>query len=131
MDGSSITHVRLLVEAYAACFRFYRDCLGFEPTFGDADSGYADFDTGDVTLALFASEEMDAALDETPPSGVGRDRVCVVLRVADVDETAAELRRNDVELVAVPTDHLEWGIRTVHVRDPDGTLIECNEPLEA
>jgi len=131
MEDASMTHIRLLVEEYTGCFRFYRDVLGFEPTFGDADSGYADFDTGDVTLALFAADEMDDALDEKTRFGQGRGRVCVVLRVADVDETATKLRNEGVELVARPTDHPEWGIRTVHARDPDGTLVEFNEPLEA
>jgi predicted enzyme related to lactoylglutathione lyase len=130
MERSSVTHIRLLVEEYAACFQFYRDLLGFDPTFGDAESGYADFETGDVTLALFAADEMSGALGETPPSGDGRDRICVVLRVEDVDETAKELRTEGVELAAEPTDHPEWGIRTAHVRDPDGTLVEFNEPLE-
>ena len=130
METSSITHIRLLVEEYTACFQFYRDILGLHPTFGDVESGYADFETGDVTLALFAAEEMTNALDETPPSGVGRDRACVVLRVEDVDETAMGLRTEGVELVASPTDHPEWGIRTAHVRDPDGTLVEFNETLD-
>jgi catechol 2,3-dioxygenase-like lactoylglutathione lyase family enzyme len=130
MEQRALTHVRLLVKEYTACFQFYRDILGCDPTFGDAESGYADFDTGEVTLALFAAEEMTDALDETPPSGDGRDRVCVVLRVEDVDATATELRTEGFELAAGPTDHPEWGLRTVHVRDPDGTLVEFNEPLE-
>jgi lactoylglutathione lyase len=33
-----LTHVRLLVDDYDACFRFYRDMLGLEPTFGDEAS---------------------------------------------------------------------------------------------
>jgi predicted enzyme related to lactoylglutathione lyase len=129
---ATVSHVRLLVEEYAASFRFYRDVVGLTPTFGDEDSGYADFDTGDVTLALFATDEMAAAVDRDPgePRG-GRDQAAVVLRVDDVDETAADLRAEGIDLVAEPTDHPEWGIRTVHCRDPDGTLLECNEPLEA
>jgi predicted enzyme related to lactoylglutathione lyase len=31
-----LTHVRLLVDDFAACFRFYRDVAGLAPTFGDA-----------------------------------------------------------------------------------------------
>jgi lactoylglutathione lyase len=130
MPDPALTHVRLLVEEYSACFRFYRDRLGFEPTFGDADSGYADFDTGDVTLALFDVAEQDAAIGASSPVGTDRDGVCIVLRVPDVDGTAVALRDEGVELVAAPTDHPEWGIRTVHARDPDGTLIEWNEPLD-
>jgi catechol 2,3-dioxygenase-like lactoylglutathione lyase family enzyme len=41
-----LTHVRLFVDDYAACFGFHRDVLGFEATFGDARGGYADFRAG-------------------------------------------------------------------------------------
>lgn len=130
MHDPSMIHVRLLVDDYTACFRFYRDILGFEPTFGDADSGYTDFETGDVTLALHEAAELEAALNDSLPDKKGRDEVCVILRVNDVDETAKMLRKHDVTLAAEPTDHPEWGIRTVHARDPDGTLIEFNESLD-
>lgn len=130
VQDPSLTHVRLLVQEYTACFRFYRDQLGFDPIFGDAESGYADFESGDVTFALFDADEQAAALGEHPPAGQGRDGVCVVLRVEDIDEVADLLRDQEVELVGAPTDHPEWGIRTIHTRDPDGTLIEFNEPLD-
>jgi catechol 2,3-dioxygenase-like lactoylglutathione lyase family enzyme len=49
-----LTHVRLLVDDYPGCFRFYRDVMGFPVTFGDEEGGYADFDAGsDVSVALF------------------------------------------------------------------------------
>jgi hypothetical protein len=32
--------------------------------------------------------------------------------------------------VGAPQDRPEWGIRVAHVRDPDGTLVEVNEPIE-
>lgn len=130
MVEPSVTHAQLLVDEYSACFRFYRDQLGFEPTFGDVDSGCADFETGDVTLALFDGQEMDDGVDDPTPSGTGRDAVCGVLRVTDVDAIASTLRDQGVELAAAPSDRPEWGVRTVHARDPDGTLIEFNEPLE-
>lgn len=84
-----------------------------------------------MTLALYDAQEMDDALDEPVPSGAGRDGVCIVLRVTDVADTASLLRDRGVELVAEPADHPEWGLRTVHARDPDGTLIEFNEPLDS
>lgn len=150
----TLTHVRLLVDDYAACFEFYRDVLGYEATFGDAESGYADFDAGGPTLALFDRAEMLGALDggssrdpadggssgdptdgETgdPRSNDGadrEDRVAVVLAAEDLDRTHERLRERGVAFVAPPTDRPEWGIRTAHLRDPDGTLIELNEPLE-
>jgi len=46
-----------------------------------------------------------------------------------VDGTDRRLSADGVEFVAGPTDHPEWRIRTAHLRDPDGTLVEINEPL--
>ncbi|PSQ17185.1 hypothetical protein BRD00_08295 [Halobacteriales archaeon QS_8_69_26] len=142
MDDSGpsarLTHVRLLVDDYAACFEFYRDVFGFEPTFGDAESGYADFDAGDATLALFDRAEMTAALEPTdgPPSRTGEDAAvdredgaALVLAVEGVDAAHDRLSDRGAEFVAGPTDRPEWGLRTAHLRDPAGTLIELNEPL--
>jgi len=123
------THTRLLVDDYAACFTFYRDVLGFEPVFGDVDSGYADFDTGETTLAVFERTAMVAALGEaaaSPPTG---DRVALVIGVESVD-AAAEALTDAATFVTEPHDRPEWGVRVVHCRDPDGTLIELNEPLD-
>jgi len=143
----TLTHVRLLVDDYAACFEFYRDVLGYEATFGDPESGYADFDAGGPTLALFDRDEMLGALDgesagdpepvddsTADPGSHDRgdpdDRVAVVLAAEDLDRTHERLRGRGVAFVTPPTDRPEWGIRTAHLRDPDGTLIELNEPLE-
>lgn len=38
-----LTHIRLLVDNYKDCFHFYKDILGFEVTWGDENSNYADF----------------------------------------------------------------------------------------
>ena len=47
------TYARLLVKNFKDSFLFYRDILGFKATYGSETDVYADFDTGDVTLALF------------------------------------------------------------------------------
>lgn len=129
MVDATLTHVRLLVEAYQDCFRFYRDTLGFEPTFGDVHSGYADFDAGGVSLALFDAREMIEALGTDPNADRGRDDAALVLAVEDVDRVWTDLEPADCTRVAPPTDRPEWGLRTIHVRDPDGSLLECYEPL--
>jgi catechol 2,3-dioxygenase-like lactoylglutathione lyase family enzyme len=128
-----LTHSRLLVDDYAACVRFYRDTLGLEPTFGDETSGYADFDTGSVSLALFDRAEMAAAVegvgandDDSPAPG---DRVVLVVGVEDVDATCAALCEAGVDFETDPTDRADWGIRVAHCRDPDGTLVEFAESL--
>jgi catechol 2,3-dioxygenase-like lactoylglutathione lyase family enzyme len=127
-----VTHTRLLVDDSPACFRFYRDVLGLTPVFGDEASGYAEFDTGGVTLALFDRRAMAGALGASADEAQGattRDRVVVVLGVGDVDATVERLRAEGVTFETEPTDRPDWGIRTAHCRDPDGTLVELNSPL--
>ena len=117
-----LTHVRLLVDDYGACFRFYRDVVGLPVTFGDEGGGYANFDTGDATLAVFERREQSEAV-ELRSAG---DGALVVVRVDDVD---AEADRLGEHVVAGPVDRADWGIRVAYVRDPAGNLIELNREL--
>ena len=127
------TFTRLLVSDFRACFRFYRDVLGFTPTFGTENDTYADFDTGSLHIALFDKSEMAATVGTTalPARLPTQDHVCLVLGVQDVDAASAHVRAQGVALLTEPTDHPDWGIRTAHFRDPDGNLIEINQPLQA
>lgn len=127
----AFTHTRLLVTEFDACFRFYRDVLGFEVTWGGAGEDYADFDTGATTLALFDKRAMAEAVgtETLPPSGDRMDDVCVVFEVDDLDRAYEELV-GEVPFVTEPHDREGWGIRVAHLRDPAGTLLELNEPLE-
>lgn len=122
---------RLLVVDFAACFRFYRDTLGFRPLFGSEHDAYADFEVGAATLSLIDRHVMGAALGTSGrfPADAVADPVCLVVGVDDVDAAWAHLQGIGVRLAAGPTDHREWGTRTAHVRDPDGNLIELNQPL--
>jgi len=124
---------RLLVSDFKASFRFYRDALGFTPTFGDENDVYADFDTGAGTgIALFQRELMSQALGSSglPVSAQGdQDAFVLVFSVEDVDATCARLQAQGIRLVTEPQDRPEWGIRTAHFRDPDGFLIEINKGL--
>jgi catechol 2,3-dioxygenase-like lactoylglutathione lyase family enzyme len=36
-----LTHIRLLVADYLACFRFYRDVMGLAVAWGDENGPYA------------------------------------------------------------------------------------------
>jgi lactoylglutathione lyase len=119
-----LTHVRLLVDVdlYEECFRFYRDTLGLEATFGDEGGPYADFATGDATIALFTRTGQGEAVDLLPPG----DGSLVVLHVDDLD---AEVERLREHVVAGPLDREDWGIRVAYVRDPADNLIELNREL--
>ena len=122
-------HIRLLVHNFPTCFRFYRDTLGFTPTFGTEDDVYADFETGGQGIALFARSLMAEAVGRDDAPGETQDAAVLVLATKNVDEAADALRAKGVTLATEPTDRPLWGIRTAHFRDPDGHLIEISCPL--
>ncbi|GAB3031990.1 VOC family protein [Natronobiforma cellulositropha] len=123
-------HTRLLVSEFEPCVRFYRDVLGFDVTWGDETTGYADFDTGSMTLALFEREAMADAIDTVyEPTDAESDDVALVIEVSAVDEVFGRLS-SDATVVTEPHDRPEWGVRVAHFRDPAGTLLEINEPLD-
>jgi catechol 2,3-dioxygenase-like lactoylglutathione lyase family enzyme len=126
-----LEYIRLLVSDFKACFRFYQDVMGFKATFGDENDVYADFATGGSTLALFGRSNMGEAVGtlHLPESAIAQDRMCLIFAVKSVDETCQHLKSLGVSLVSEPMDRPGWGIRTAHFRDPDGNLIEINQPL--
>jgi len=124
-------HVRLLVADFPACFRFYRDVLGFSPGFGSEDGVYADFAVGDQTLALFRRDLMAEAVGaaDKPAAADAQDRAALVFLTDDVASAAADLRARGVALTTEPQGRPDWGVRTAHFRDPAGNLIEINQSL--
>jgi lactoylglutathione lyase len=123
-----LTFVRLLVDDYAACFRFYRDVMQFPATFGDEDGGYADFDAGsDVSLALFVRQYQTDQVGA--PASASGDKVAIVFEVDHVDAAIEELRGRGAPVSAEPADRADWGIRVAYIRDADGNLIELNQPI--
>jgi lactoylglutathione lyase len=128
-----LTHVRLLVDDFTACFRFYRDVLGFPVLWGDESGDYADFEAGDAKLALYRRRLMAEAVGNAgkPLAADAMDRAAVIFAVDSVDRFCDELRDKGVRLVTEPEDRPTWGIRAAHFRDPDGNLIEINTELES
>lgn len=122
---------RLLVANFRDCFRFYRDVLGFQPGFGTEDDTYADFVVGETNISLFDKHEMSQTVGtlEIPIRPEAQDHVCLTFGVESVDAFYQTLLDKGVTVLVPPTDHPDWGIRTVHFRDPDGNLIEVNQNL--
>lgn len=126
-----LTHVRLLVQDYPACFRFYRDVLDFEVAWGEEHGQYADFRAGDATLALYKRELMAEAVgtSDRPADVDAQDRAALIFEIEDVDAAWEQLKARGVRFVTEPQDRPDWGIRTAHFRDPDGNLIEIYRDL--
>ena len=126
-------NVRLLVKDYKKCFKFYTETLGLEPIWGDEEGCYASFKVteGIEGLAIFVSDFMAMAVgnaDQTQPSG-HREKSLISFEVENVDETHQMLSAKGVRFINQPTDMPDWGMRVVHLRDPEKNLIEFFTPL--
>ena len=119
--------VRLLVDDFDACFRFYRDVIGLEPVWGAEGGRYADFKAGNsASVALFKRGLMAEAVGtlDMPSDASCQDRTVLVIEVDDVDDAVPALRAKGAVFVTEPKDYPAWTIRAAHLRDPDGNLIE-------
>ncbi|MET8872992.1 VOC family protein [Nocardia sp. NPDC004278] len=125
---------RLLVTRFAECFEFYRavlpELVGAKLIKGTAAGPYANWDVDDqAVLVLFdraAMAQVAGTTDLPVTPAPAQDAVMFVCRVADVDAGVALCLRNGATLVAGAVDRPEWGpnLRTAHLRDPEGALIE-------
>ena len=125
------SHIRLLVNKFRECFLFYQDILEQPVRYGDANSDYAEFKTDALHIALFKRDLMATVVkkDAQPIDVQGQDRVALILRVDDVQDSFKKLTAKGVRFVTEPVDRIEWECRTAHFRDPDGNLIELNSDL--
>jgi len=126
------SRVRLLVRNFEKSWHFYRDRLGLAPVKGHGEPPYGEFAwEGRPLLAIFDRKLMASAVGlasgRYSEKNVGRSTV--IFEVKDVDRLAVHLRRRRVRLLRGPTDRPEWGLRTIHLRDPDGYLIEIYSEL--
>jgi len=122
----NLTRTRLLVRDFKACFKFYQEILGLTHVGGNENGPYAEFTTGNHLLALFDRQRMSEVLGTTdkPVQIDSQDRMALIFEVQDVDTTYNNLKKKGLIFVTKPTDRPAWGLRTAHLRDPDGNLIE-------
>ncbi|MGD0250759.1 MAG: VOC family protein [Thermoplasmata archaeon] len=128
------SRVRILVRDFPTSWRFYRDVLGLTPVQGHGEGPYGEFLTGrQAIVSLFDRKLMESAVG-TPvdlPKKGHASPVAVVFEVPSVDRTARRLRGRRVRVVQGPTDRPDWGLRTIHLLDPDGNLIEIYSSLKS
>lgn len=123
------THTRLLVDNYKECFLFYRDVLGFDVSWGDENSNYADFKFNGATLGVFDRKQMIKAIGGDYSTDIEKvDRTALIFSVESVEESYQALK-NKVNFITKPTEQKNWGIKVAHFRDA-GSLIEIYESIE-
>lgn len=99
------------VSNLAAAVAFYRDVLGLRADMYSEEYHWAEFDCGDVTLALHG-------VDKPVKDGSGTQ---LALAVEDLDGALRELKAKGVPAVSPIQD---FGVcRAFEVRDPDGHSI--------
>ncbi|HEY3504365.1 MAG TPA: VOC family protein [Actinocatenispora sp.] len=127
------SYPRLLARDVRALAAFYTDGLGLVPAHTVADR-YVSYDLNAGTpaestaLAILSDDEIAAEVGTAglPPAPPARDRLMVVLRVADVDACVAPAVAAGGTLVAGPGDK-PYGLRSAHLRDPEGNLVELQQ----
>lgn len=124
--------VRLLVNDYEKCFEFYTEKLGFEAVF-NIDGCYGSFKVAENIegLAIFTSDLMAPVVgnaDKNQPTRC-REKSMISFEVENLDDAYQTLLSKGIEFINQPTDIPDWGMRTVHFRDPEENLIELYTPL--
>ena len=129
-----LNSVRLLVENFDECYRFYNEKLGLKPTFGSLGEVYASFEIGlSSGISIFTSDLMSQAIGnyekELPKDS--REKFCIEIIVDSVDKTYNELFKKGVVFINKPVNMNDWGMRVVHLRDPEDNLIEfCSDLID-
>ena len=123
----AIEVITIFAEDLAATKTFYSEVFGLPLVFEDPVSAVFEFDNLllNVLLASEAPKLVEPVLIGAPGAGV---RYMPTIRVADADETCAELIKHGVTLLNGPTDR-PWGRRTAAFSDPAGTIWEIAQLL--
>jgi len=113
----------LFVQDLSRCEAFYRDILGFQATFTDANSVAFRLEDQDFVL-LKEAAAVDMINDEAVSlhNGAGH-RVLLCMGVKDVDAVYEALTAKGVVFIKPPKDQ-SWGRRTAYFADPEGNLWE-------
>lgn len=119
-----LDYVRLLVNKFDECFRFYRDVMGFKVTWGMEGWSYASFNAGAIRLSIFKRQLMarDVGTGDLPSDATCQDRVALIFGVKNLDATVKRLEERGAQFITRPINYPDYGIRSAHFRDPTETL---------
>jgi catechol 2,3-dioxygenase-like lactoylglutathione lyase family enzyme len=126
--------INLFVNDFQKCFKFYAEKLGLEIDWND-DKSYANFKVADgiTGLSLFLSDAnaktIGNADKKLPTSTDFREKSMISFNVECVDTVYETLKAKGVEFINEPFDWKDAYMRAVHLRDPEGNLIEIHAAL--
>ena len=114
MKARAVDFICYSVKDFKKALEFYRDTLGLPVSemFGE---GFAEFDLGNVTLAIGSAEMMGEKIDK--PQG----NATVGISVDDVKATMKELKAKGVKISEEMHDFP--GCMMAKITDPDGNTI--------
>ncbi len=123
-----LTTVRVLAARFDETVAFYRDTLGLPIR---ADAGvYVAFDAAGFELGIYRRDLMVQIVESMPAAPeTSSDSLLINLEVEDLVPTMKMLRDRGVQFETKPSDQPDWGMRIVHLRDPEGNLLELYEIL--
>jgi catechol 2,3-dioxygenase-like lactoylglutathione lyase family enzyme len=113
IDAQRVDFIGVPTQDVAQAEAFYRDVLGLEKSPNSPHDDWIEFETGNVTLALFSAEGHGLEFAPLPPGSIA-------LRVPDVEAAKAKLEAAGVECGDV------WdsgACRGASFTDPDGNGI--------
>lgn len=120
----------LAVADVGRSVEFYRDVLGFAVDALYDDPPYASLSTAGMRLSLaeqgHASEDRPGVMMVAPPDPASA-AVVLVLEVEDCLAVHRRLLAEGADLLADPYSP-PWGGHRFFVRDPDGYLVEVEQP---
>lgn len=123
-------NVRLLVSDIAASINFWREVMGLQMSYGEESMGYAYFVTESAGVELLTRAGFAEALGEAPPTTLAQGHPAVlVFGVDDVDAAYADFVERGATVVTAPQDRPAWGVRSAHLSDPDGYIVELYSQL--
>ncbi len=99
------------VSDLARAARFYREVLGLPQEIYSEEWQWAEFNCGNLTLALKGGEK--------PPGAVSGGQIA--LAVEDIHAAHEELKKKGVRVLSEPHDYTGcWGMK---ILDPDGNVV--------
>lgn len=125
--------VRIFSFRWDEALAFYRDRIGFVPTYVDEQLGWAEFKLGGARIALERSDPNDPESKELVGRFVG-----VSIHVDDIRGLYQRLRDAGVSFPG-PPERQPWGGVLAHFADPDGNVLtlmgsdegECAAPSKS